>query len=111
MEADMTPMISILLASNLVLTFLSVWGARLLARRAERLSLRSRAREMHEGVVQSLAIAKLAVDVGDVEATRRAIDRSVASTRAVISALLGQTEGHIKAGDLRKAEPVSAASV
>ncbi len=102
--------ISILLASNVALTFVSVWGALLLARRTERRSLRRRAREMHEGVVESLALAKLAVDVGDVEATRRAIDRSVASTRAVISALLDQAEGRIEAGDLRKAETVSAAS-
>jgi len=65
------------------------------------------ARELHDGVLQDLAIAKLASELGDLGAVDEAIDRSLHATRHIISQLLPEAPDP---GDFRRTEAIASAA-
>lgn len=72
--------------------------------------LRTRERqalEIHDNVVQGLAEAQLAFDVGRPQQARQAVDRTLAAARQIITDLLGEPGSDIELGpgDLRRSAP------
>lgn len=63
--------------------------------------------EIHDNVVQGLAEAQLAFDVGREQQARDAVDRTLAAARQIITDLLGEPGSGIElgAGDLRRSAP------
>lgn len=75
-------------------------------RRARRRSLRERERQaldIHDNVVQGLAEAQLAFDLGRNDQAREAVERTLAVARRMVTDLLG--EPALEPGDLRRASP------
>jgi signal transduction histidine kinase len=68
----------------------------LLARDRERYAL-----DLHDNVVQGLAEAQLAFDLGRPEQAREAVDRTLAAARHMVTDLLGD----VSPGALRRASP------
>jgi hypothetical protein len=67
----------------------------------------AQAMEMHDNIVQGLAHAKMALDLGDREEGRRAIESTLAASRRIMTDLLG-TEGselELGPGDIRRGLP------
>ena len=76
-------------------------------KRARRRSLRERERhalDLHDNVVQGLAEAQLAFQLGRPEQARAAVDRTLAAARRMVTDLLG-AEPDLAPGDLRRAAP------
>ena len=63
--------------------------------------------EIHDNVVQGLAEAQLAFDVGREQQAREAVDRTLAAARHIITELLGEPGSGIELGpgDLRRKAP------
>jgi signal transduction histidine kinase len=63
--------------------------------------------EIHDNVVQGLAEAQLAFDVGREQQAREAVDRTLAAARQIITDLLGEPGSGIELGpgDLRRSAP------
>ena len=68
------------------------------ARRRER---EAAALDIHDIIVQGLAEAQLAFDVGRPEQAREAVDRTLAQARRIVTELMGEPAP----GDLRRATP------
>ena len=68
------------------------------ARRDER---EREALDIHDNIVQGLAEAQLAFDLGRPEQARDAVDRTLAQARRIVTELMGDPEP----GDLRRATP------
>lgn len=54
--------------------------------------------DIHDNIVQGLAEAQLALEVGRVEQAREAVDRTLAAARRLVTEFLGEPEP----GDLRR---------
>ena len=83
-----------------------------LFRRRPETPARQREREQEgldilDNIVQGLAEAQLAFDIGRPEQAREAVDRTLAAARGMMSELLGDPgSGHeLEPGDLRRATP------
>lgn len=63
--------------------------------------------EIHDNIVQGLAEAQLAFDVGREQQARAAVDRTLAAARQLITELLGEPGSGIELGpgDLRRSTP------
>ena len=62
--------------------------------------------DIHDNIVQGLAEAKLAFDVGRPEQAREAIERTLAAARRIMTELLGEPGEHeLSPGDLRRISP------
>jgi DNA-binding FadR family transcriptional regulator len=63
--------------------------------------------DIHDNIVQGLAEAQLAFDVGRPEQAREAVERTLAAARRIITDLLGEPgSGHaLGPGDLRRSTP------
>lgn len=63
--------------------------------------------EINDNVVQHLAVAKLAAELGKHDEAHEALTRGLASSRSIITELLGDraTHGGVSPGDLRRREP------
>ena len=63
--------------------------------------------EIHDNIVQGLAEAQLAFDVGRDQQAREAVDRTLAAARQIITDLLGEPGSGIELGpgDLRRSAP------
>lgn len=71
---------------------------------APTLSARERERhalDIHDNIVQGLAEAQLALDVGRPEQAREAVERTLAQARRIVTELLGD----VRPGDLRRDTP------
>jgi signal transduction histidine kinase len=55
---------------------------------------RQEALELNDTVVQRLAIARLALELGQPERARRAIDESLAQAKRIVTSLLNDIEGN-----------------
>jgi hypothetical protein len=69
-----------------------------------------RAVELNDGIVQRLAIARYALDAGDAERAREAIDGSLEDARDLMSALLASSGVQMRPGDLRRGVPAGEAA-
>jgi len=69
------------------------------ARRRER---EQEALDIHDNIVQGLAEAQMAFDVGRPEQAREAVERTLAQARRIVTELLGEPPGP---GDLRRSTP------
>jgi hypothetical protein len=67
----------------------------------------AQAMDLHDSVVQGLVEAKMHLDLGDRNAGRAAVERTLGSARGIITELLGKqgTEVELGPGDLRRAAP------
>lgn len=67
--------------------------------------------EMHDNIVQGLAQAKMALDLGEREEGYRAIDTTLAASRRIMTEVLGREGSGIDLGpgDIRRHEPGGAA--
>lgn len=65
---------------------------------------RREALEIHDNVVQGLAVAKLSLDLGRAAEATDAVERTLAASRQIITDLLGQpgSEVALGPGDLRR---------
>lgn len=65
------------------------------------------AMELHDNVVQGLARAKLALDLGRREEGAKAVDETLDASKRIISGLLGEKGSLVRlgAGDLRRSAP------
>ncbi len=65
------------------------------------------AAELHDNVVQGLARAKLALDLGQREEGARAVEETLASAKSIITGLLGapSSKSALASGDLRRDAP------
>jgi hypothetical protein len=63
--------------------------------------------DIHDNIVQGLAEAQLAFDVGRPEQAREAVDRTLAAARRIITELLGEPGSgtELGPGDLRRSTP------
>jgi signal transduction histidine kinase len=63
--------------------------------------------EIHDNVVQGLAVAKLSLDMGRMVEANNAVEEALAASRKIISDLLGErnAEFALKPGDLRRQSP------
>lgn len=80
------------------------------AARAHEEQLRRRqALEINDNVVQGLTVAKYALDAGDTEDARQAIERTLSAARHIITELLdeGPDDLRLVAGDLVRLEPAT----
>lgn len=68
------------------------------ARRQER---EAEALDIHDNIVQGLAEAQLAFDLGRPEQAREAVDRTLAQARRIVTELMGEPAP----GDLRRSTP------
>ena len=57
--------------------------------------------DIHDNIVQGLAEAQLAFDLGRPEQAREAVERTLAQARRIVTELMGEPEP----GDLRRATP------
>lgn len=73
----------------------------------EALSQRQRqALDLHDNVVQGLAMAKLSLELGETEAGMTALDETLASARSFVSDLLGDPDiVDLRTGALRRSVP------
>ena len=83
-----------------------------LFRRRDDRPTRQRERELealdiHDNIVQGLAEAQLAFDVGRPEHAREAVDRTLTAARRIITDLLGEpgSGNALRPGDLRRSAP------
>lgn len=60
--------------------------------------------EINDNIVQSLSVAKLALEIDDRDRSERALEASLASARRIITDLLGETEttSRLNAGELQR---------
>jgi hypothetical protein len=67
----------------------------------------AQAMEMHDDIVQGLAQAKMALELGDRDEGYRAIEATLASARRIMTDLLGAEESEIALGpgDIRRTAP------
>ena len=74
---------------------------------ARQLEREQEALDIHDNIVQGLAEAQLAFDVGRPEQAREAVERTLAQARRIMTELLGEPgSGHeLGPGDLRRASP------
>jgi hypothetical protein len=74
-------------------------GAKLFEDMKER---QRRALEINDNIVQGLAVAKLALELDDVDTSRQAVAAALASAQGIISGLLGEagSQNRLAAGDL-----------
>ena len=80
------------------------------ARRHEEQLRRRHALEINDNVVQGLTVAKYALDAGNQEEARRAIEQTLVSARQIITELLDSDEENdlrLIAGDLVRLEPAT----
>ena len=70
---------------------------------------RRQALEIHDNVVQGLTVAKYALDAGDYDDARRAIEHTLTAARHIITELLddGPEDLRLVAGDLVRLEPAT----
>ncbi len=62
---------------------------------------------LNDSIVQGLAAAKMALELGDTDRAERVIDETLSAARTIISDLLREVGMDIKPGDLvRRAEQV-----
>lgn len=63
--------------------------------------------EIHDNVVQGLAVAKLSLETDDVEEGLRAVERTLVASRQIITELLGdeRSETGLQPGQLRRVRP------
>lgn len=63
--------------------------------------------DIHDNVVQGLAIAKLSLDLGRVAEATAAVEKTLAASRQIITDLLGDSDSEVSLGpgDLRKTSP------
>src|SRR5262245_18492213 len=68
---------------------------------------RREALNIHDNVVQGLAIAKMSLDLGRVAEATAAVERTLAASRQIITDLLGQPGSDVSLGpgDLRRTSP------
>jgi signal transduction histidine kinase len=73
---------------------------------------RRQALEIHDNIVQGLASAKLAYELGNNDDGYRAIEETLAASRVIITDLLGEPGSEIALGpgDLRRTSPASGAA-
>ena len=72
--------------------------------------LRRQALELNDNVMQGLTVAKYALDVGNYEHARRAIEHTLVSARQIITELLeagDENDLRLVAGDLVRLEPAT----
>ncbi|MGH2736766.1 MAG: PAS domain S-box protein [Actinomycetota bacterium] len=72
------------------------------AKRLARLQ-RRQALEIHDNVVQGLAVAKLSLELGDWERGARAVARTLQAAQSMVADLMGETP--VEAGSLVRREP------
>ncbi len=80
-----------------------------LARAHEDQLRRRQALEINDNVVQGLTVAKYALDAGDYDDARRAIEKTLGAARHIITELLdeGPEDLRLVAGDLIRLEPAT----
>lgn len=63
--------------------------------------------EINDNIVQSLSVAKLALELDDRDRSEQALEASLASAREIITDLLGEAEttSRLKAGELQRRNP------
>jgi signal transduction histidine kinase len=63
--------------------------------------------EIHDNVVQGLAVAKLSLDMGKMVEASNAVEGALAASRKIISDLLGEPDSKfaLRPGDLRRQSP------
>lgn len=66
--------------------------------------------EIHDDVIQGLATAKLAIELGDSARAMVALEQSLVSTRAIITNLLGPDAPLMSSGQLRHNSPATESS-
>ncbi len=79
------------------------------ARSHEEQLRRRKALEINDNVVQGLTVAKYALDAGDYEEARQAIEQTLEAARHIITDLLdeGPEDLRLLAGDLVRLEPAT----
>lgn len=65
----------------------------------------SEALAMHDNIVQGLARAKMALDLGQREEGYRAIDETLQASRRIMTEVLGTRDAPLELGDLRRQTP------
>ena len=80
-----------------------------LARVYEEQLRRRQALEINDNVVQGLTVAKYALDAGDYEDAKRAVEKTLGAARQIITHLLdeGPEDLRLVAGDLVRLEPAT----
>ena len=75
------------------------------SRRRDQRASERQALEINDRIVQGLAEAQLAFELGRPEQAREAVDRTLAAARALVNELLGDvdTGAALRPGDLRRA--------
>lgn len=70
---------------------------------------RRRALELNDDIVQGLAVAQLALQIGDDERARESVDRTLQAAKAIVSELLtGSVRAALEPGDLVRTTRLSA---
>ena len=79
------------------------------ARSQEEQLRRRQALEINDNVVQGLTVAKYALDAGDIEDAKKAIEKTLGAARHIITELLddGPEDLRLVAGDLVRLEPAT----
>lgn len=68
---------------------------------SDRRAREQHALDVHDNIVQGLAEAKLALDVGRTEQAREVVERTLVQARRIVTELLGEPQP----GDLRRETP------
>jgi hypothetical protein len=64
---------------------------------------RRSALQINDDIVQGLAVVSMALSLGEDDLARQEVDRTLASARGIITELLGETDGAVAPGSLRRA--------
>jgi hypothetical protein len=68
---------------------------------------RTSALQINDDIVQGLAVVSLALSLGEDERARQEVDRTLAAARGIITDLLGEDDGAVVPGSLRRAAPAT----
>jgi hypothetical protein len=63
--------------------------------------------QINDDIVQGLAVVSLALSLGQDELARQEVDRTLAAARGIITDLLGESDGAIQPGSLRRTAPTN----
>jgi PAS domain S-box-containing protein len=66
---------------------------------------RKQALELNDNVVQGLAVAGMALEIGETEKAKEAVKRTMTAAQSIISGLLRRGDMEVRPGDLVRAQP------